>query len=275
MGMGNALSAVKSGQLPAYYNPASVSLQTERSVSLSYGILSLERYHNILFYSQPIDTNAGFSIGILNSGVTKIDGRDIDGFHTENYSTSENQFSFAFALRIKKLSFGINSKIYYYSLFEKLSSVNFGGDIGALYQFNDRITIGATVRDLLSKYKWDTSKLYDEQGNSTTEKFPLLKTLGISYLIPNNAGVISAEVQTSNQNTTIYRLGAEYNVVEQFTLRSGIDGWDSKDGKKLHPSFGFSTKFTAYSFIPSVHYAMVIEPYGVFTMHIISLSVAL
>ncbi len=275
MGMGNALSSVKIGEIPVYYNAAFASLQKERIVSLSYGMLTLDRHHNVLLYSQPLDTNAGFAIGVINSGVTKIDGRDNDGFHTENYSTSENQFSFAFALRIKKFSFGLNSKIYYYSLFEKLSAINFGADFGVLYQLSDRITIAATVKDLLSKYKWDTSGLYEELGNSTAEKFPLLKTLGISYLLPNNSGLFSAEIQSSNQRTTIARVGAEYNVVEQFTIRGGIDGWDVKEGKKLHPSFGFSTKFSSYMFEPSLHYAMVIEPYGVFTMHIISISATL
>lgn len=275
MGMGNAMTAVATGELSGYYNPAVAQRAKERGASLSYGILSLDRQLNAVFYSQPIDTNAGISFGILNSGVADIDGRDIDGFPTELYSTSENLFSLSFALKIRKISLGITTKLYYNSLFKDLSSTALGFDFGAVYPLTSNITIGAAVKDINSKYKWDTSILYDQLGNSTTEKFPQRHILGIAYALDDDLGLVSAEIESNDRVVTIARLGAEVNLIEQFTVRAGVDGWDLKDAKQAHPSFGFTLR-TGYSdYQPSLHYAFVVEPYGVFTIHVISLSVKL
>ena len=162
MAMGNALSAVKTGENSGYYNPASVALLTQQTVSLSYGILSLDRSLNTIFFSMPIDTNAGLAFGIINSGVSNIDGRDNDGYKTETYSTSENQFSLSFGLRIRKITIGLSTKIYYYSLFKELSSTNLGFDFGIIYPLTSQLTLAGTVKDANTKYRWETSKLYEQ-----------------------------------------------------------------------------------------------------------------
>ncbi|MBW7887270.1 MAG: hypothetical protein H3C35_02785 [Bacteroidetes bacterium] len=277
MGMGNALTAVSNGELPGYYNSASPSVITHSSGALSFGILSLDRSLNTIYYAQPIDTTAGLAVGIINSGVTNIDGRDADGYHTENYSVSENQFSFSFSKRFNKLSLGITSKIYYYKLFKNLSSTAVGIDIGALYRITPRLTAGIVVKDLMAKYKWDTSseELYGQNGNSTTERFPQLKIAGLSYLFGDHLGIISGEIEFSDNAVKILRSGIEIYLLDILTLRAGIDGWNMNDKTSAHPSFGFSILIPEISYKPAVHYAYVVEPYNVFAMHCISLSVSL
>ncbi|MEW5797415.1 MAG: hypothetical protein AB1728_00280 [Bacteroidota bacterium] len=275
MGMGNAMIAVLHGENSGYYNPASVKHLDGQYATLSYGALSLDRNLNALFYGQPIDTNAGVAVRILNTGVSDIDGRDIDGFHTETYSTSENQFSLSFALKIRKITLGLSTKIYYYSLFEDLSSTGLGFDVGVLYSLTSNIVIGAVVKDLNAKYRWDTSPLYDTEGNTTTEKFPIRKAIGISYTLENQSGVLSVEYENSNRATNILRVGAEYTVNEYVTLRSGLDGWDLEDTKQAHPSFGFTVRTEVNDWNPSFTYAYVVEPYNVFAMHILALSIKL
>jgi len=273
MGMGNAMSAVKTGENSGYYNPAAVALLEQRTASLSYGILAVDRSLNTLFYSMPLDTNAGLAFGIINSGVSNIDGRDNDGYRTELYSTSENQFSLSFALRIRKITIGVTSKVYYYSLFKELSSTNLGLDFGIIYPLTTNITLAGTLKDVLSKYKWDTSTLYDQLGNTIAEKFPSRKSIGLSYLLENNTGLFSAEVENSSVSTTIIRIGGEYTASETFTIRAGIDGWNIKHREQAHPTFGF-TLYTDYSdWKPSFNYAYIIEPYAVSSMHVISLSI--
>ena len=289
MGMGNAMSAVTSGENSGYYNPATVALLKQQTVSLSYGILTLDRNLNTLFYSMPIDTNAGIAFGIINSGVSNIDGRDGDGFKTETYSTSENQFSLSFALRIRAITIGLTTKLYYYSLFKELSTTTVGFDFGVMYPLTKNITIAGTFKDVNSKYRWDTAPLYNQLGNSTIDKFPTRKTIGLSYMLEDNLGLISAEIENrsieiknsslqSEDNTvssTSIRLGGEYTPIEMVTVRGGIDGWNLKQRDQAHPSFGFTLRTNYTDWKPSFNYAYIIEPYGVSSMHVISLSIKL
>jgi hypothetical protein len=274
MGMGNAMVAVRVGDVNGFYNPAVILFQQERTVSMSYGFLSLDRSHNALFYTQTIDSNAAVSLGVLNAGVSDIDGRDTDGFPTETYSTSENMFSLSFSLKIRKIVLGLNTKIYYYKLFKELSSSTMGIDLGLLYPLTDRLTIAAAYRDINSKYKWETSDLYGQFGNSTTENFPARKIAGISYAFPEHSGIVSVEFEQTIRSTSIVRIGAEYYPIENLTIRAGIDGWNLDDNRQAHPSVGFTVRPGVELWNPSLTYAYIVEPYHLFSIHVISLSVS-
>jgi hypothetical protein len=271
MGMGNAMTSVIKGDLSGYYNPALTAFQQDHAVGLSYGILSLDRSLNTFYYSQPLPPTAGVSFSVINAGVKNIDGRDADGFHTENYSTSENEFILSFALRpSRKFAFGISPKLYYYHLFDNVNSTAFGIDAGIIYRITEQLTFGASLRDAIAKYKWDTSKLYGQLGNATTEPFPVLRTFGLSY----DAGdvVLAADVQTTNQHETLLRGGAEWRIVEELTIRTGIDHWNTGDSKEAAPTFGFSLHHAIDGWDPMLTYAYGIEPYALSGIHTISLS---
>ena len=243
MGMGNALTAVIDGDVTSFYNPAVTPFLTDRVAAVSYGLLSLDRSLNTLSYSQSIKPTAGFSVGIINSGVSNIDGRDADGFQTGELFTSENQFSFSFANRMSKvISLGIALKIYYYRLYENISSTDLGVDAGGIARLSDNLTLGIAVQDIGSKYKWDTSNLYGDQGNSTIEPFPLLRKIGLSYAFDDNAGLISVDFENSNKNTNIIRMGGELPLSEFFTVRAGLDHWDVQDPAQAAPTFGFTVR---------------------------------
>jgi hypothetical protein len=272
-GMGNALTAVIDGDVTSFYNPAVTPFLTDRVAAVSYGLLSLDRSLNTLSYSQAIQPTAGFSVGIINSGVSNIDGRDADGFQTGALFTSENQFSFSFANRMSKvISLGIALKIYYYRLYENVSTTDLGIDAGGIARLSNNLTLGIVVQDIGSKYKWDTSDLYGDQGNSTVEPFPLLRKIGLSYAFNDNAGLISLDYENSNENTNIIRMGGELCLSEFFTVRAGLDHWDVQIPAQAAPTFGFTLRISSAKLMPVINYAYVIEPYGLFGMHILSLS---
>ena len=273
MGMGNAMTAVEDGDLSSFYNPAATPFLTSRVAAVSYGLLSLDRSLNTLSYSQAIKPSAGFSLGIINAGVRNIDGRDADGFQTEEYYTSENQFSFSFANRMSKyFSLGVALKIYYYRLFEKVSSTSLGIDVGTMIRLTNDLTLGAVVQDIGSKYKWDTSSIYGEQGASTIEPFPLLRKIGLSYAFEDHTALVSVELENTNVQTNIIRVGAEVALSDQFAVRGGLDHWDTQIPSQAAPTFGFTLRFSSADFVPILNYAYVIEPYGLFAMNVISLS---
>ncbi|MFZ4620376.1 MAG: hypothetical protein ACOYNS_07450 [Bacteroidota bacterium] len=275
MGMGNAMTAVRTGENSGFYNPAVVAQLKQQHASISYSALSLDRSLNSIFYSMPLDTNAGIAFGILNSGVSNIDGRDNDGFKTETYSVSENEFFLSFAMRVRKLTIGLTTKLYYFSLFNKLSSTTVGLDVGALLPLSDHLTVAATIKDLNAHYRWDTSELYGQYGNSTMNKFPTRQTIGLSYQFSELGGLLSAEFEKNNRQTSIVRIGGEITPIDMLTLRAGIDGWDLKTPDQAHPSFGFTLRTDYTDWKPSLNYAYILEPYGLFTIHVISLSVIL
>lgn len=275
IGMGNALTAVSSGDIVGYYNPALLSWSEYRQVSASFGILSLDRRLNFLSYSQPLRPSAGFSAGIINAGVSKIDGRDADGEPTGPLTTSENEVFMSFSNRFKGgFSVGLTIKLLYYHLYTDVSTTTVGIDIGLFFPITDAFCVGATARDVNSKYRWDTSELYGQQGTSKTWDFPRLYTLGASYRLPDSLALIAGDLEVSNKSTITGRFGVEVPLIPEVSVRAGLDRIDLKDkGNGVKPTFGFSVRKTIDEWTPAITYAFVVEPFSPSPTHIISLSV--
>jgi hypothetical protein len=270
--MGNAVTAVSSGDISGLYNPALSSFQNEHMLSLSYSFLSLDRSLNFISYTKNFklpnqsEGGAGITFAWINSGVGKIDGRDIDGFSIGELSTSENLFVFAPSIRVSdKIALGAGFRLYYSKLYEGVTSTTFGFDLGGLYKVNDNINLAVTVKDINSKYEWNTIDLYGSQnGTQTKEKFPRLYTLGISYRLPKEFGLVSAEYQTSNKRSNMFRVGAEINPVKDIKFRAGWDRLDYNAEDMLggsRPSAGVGYQKTFGSYIVGIDYSFALEPY--------------
>jgi hypothetical protein len=274
MGMGNAATAVTTGEVNSYYNPALLPFATDHNASATFGVLSLDRYLNFLNYTQPLAPRAGVSAGLINAGVRDIDGRDNDGIHTEDYSTSENQFYLSFANRIDdRVSLGVSIKLYYASLYEKLTSTTVGFDAGALITLTEELTLGVAVQDIGSKYKWDSKDLYGVDGKQTEDKFPMLRRVALAYRLPDSLGVVDVEFENSSEKTNFIRFGADYNISPNFALRAGLDRWDFSDNATgVKPSFGFTLRNSFNDWTPSLHYAFIIEGFSPHGIHMITLT---
>ena len=288
IGMGNSMSAVKEGNLVSYYNPALVVFQNGNSFQTSYSFLSLDRKLNFINFTRRFEFGkkemqdgtikprsiAGVSIGLINSGVTNIDGRDGQGNKIGNYSTSENQFFVAVANKFsEKFSLGISFKFYYYKLFENLSANGFGLDIGGLYSLNDVMAVSLTITDLNSKYSWDSGKIFGTNGTIGVDKFPLIKKVGFSYKFENEKLLTAIELENSNAKTNYLRFGAEYNPFENIFFRAGIDRLNLSNTKiPIRPSFGLSYFYVIKNYTFGFDYAFVVEPYSSSDQHIIGLN---
>jgi hypothetical protein len=273
--MGNAMSAVTTGELVSYYNPALLPWTNERQVSASYGILSLDRTLNFLNFTTALPRTAGVSLGMVNAGVSNIDGRDGDGRPTGPLKTSEDELFLGFGNRFPGgFALGLNIKLLYYHLYTDVTSTTVGIDAGALVPVGNHVTVSATVRDIGSKYKWDTSVLYGQQGKTSEDKFPLLYTLGGAYNLPDSLGLIAGEIELSNQKTAIGRFGVEVSLVPEIAVRGGIDRIDLKEkGNGIRPSLGFSVGKNLDGWTPTVNYAYVFEPFSPKGMHLVSVTV--
>ncbi len=276
MGMGNAMSAINTGAISSYYNPALSSFSEQRTGSATFGILSFDRYLNFISYTQALPPHAGLSIGIINAGVRNIDGRDNDGYHTEDYSTMENQFYLSFSNRVdERVSLGVTIKLYYSKLFDEVTTSTVGFDAGAFIKATDELNLGLVAQDLGSKYKWDTKSIYSQNGKTTEDKFPTLYRVAASYKIPTINAIVDAEFEHSSDKIDIIRIGAEYMMTENFYLRGGMDRWELSDNATgVKPSFGFTVKNSFNGWAPAVNYAYVVEGFAPHGMHIITLTVA-
>ena len=275
IGMGNAMTAVTTGDIVGYYNPALLSWSEYRHASASFGVLSLDRRLNFLSYSQPLEPNAGISAGIIKAGVSNIDGRDADGEPTGPLKTSENEIFLSFSNRFKGgFSLGITIKFLYYQLYTDVTSSTVGIDVGLLVPIGNAVTLGATARDLNSKYRWDTSTLYGQKGSSKTWDFPQLFTIGAAYKLPDSVGIIAVDLEVTDRKTIAARFGVEIPLIPEVSVRAGMDRIDLKEkGNGVKPSFGFSARTSIDSWTPAVTYAFVVEPFSPTPTHIISLSV--
>ena len=288
IGMGNAMSVVTEGNLVSYYNPALTVFQKDNSFQTSYTFLSLNRSLNFLNFTRRFDfystdslgnkvvrSSAGISLGVINSGVSQIDGRDGQGFQTGNLSTSENQFFIALANRFsKKFSLGMSFKFYYYKLYQQISSTGFGLDIGALYRVNDQWNVSFMLTDLNSKYTWDSTPIYQQSGTNTVDKFPLLKKIGVSYSNKDYGIIAAVEFESSNGGTNILRGGIEYNIYKGLYLRGGLDQFNlSNSDYPAKPSLGFSYFKEFGNITLGVDYAFVIEQNSPADENVIGLNI--
>jgi hypothetical protein len=289
IGMGNTVSSITEGELVSYYNPAITPFQDNNSFQAGYSFLSLDRSLNFLSYTRRFDfysskdtvaesrkprTTAGLSIGAINSGVGKIDGRDNNGLPTGELSTSENQFFIGLAARVsEKFSLGVSVKFYYYKLYEEISSTGLGFDIGALYRINENFNVALVIADINSKYKWDTSPIYEQEGIISEDKFPNLRKVGVSYR-NKDIGILGAiEFENSDAKSNILKAGVEYNIYDQFFIRGGIDQFNvSNTDWPVKPSLGFSFFQPFGNFVVGVDYAFQIEQYSSADRHILSVN---
>ncbi len=275
MAMGNAMTAVDQGEIAGYYNPALLPFTQRRTISASAGFLTLDRSLNFLSFSAPLPPFAGVSAGIINSGVSKIDGRNGDGTPTGMLKTAENAAFLGFALRFPAgFSAGVTIKLLYAHLYTDLTSTTVGVDAGVFVPINRYLRAAATVKDIGSKYKWDTSNLYGQDGKSSVDAFPRLYTAGVEFLVPDSLGIVTAEVEASNKSTLQLRLGAEYPVVPALTLRAGVDRIDLKEkGNGVRPAFGFMVQREMGNWTPALEYTYILEPFTTSGIHMVSVTV--
>jgi len=131
------------------------------------------------------------------------------------------------------------------------------------------------ITDLNSAYKWDTGPLYGTDGGMiSTNKFPVLKKIGVSYF-NKELGLLGAiEFESSNAETNIFRAGAEYNIYEGLYLRAGIDQFNLSTSDFLpKPAAGFSYSRKLDGFTVGVDYAFMVEQYSPQDRHVVGINV--
>lgn len=273
--MGNALASVTSGEISTYYNPSLIPFAEYKTINVTYSFLSLDRYLNFLSYGQAIKPSAGVALGLINAGVRNIEERDSDGNLLGNINTSENLLFLSFGNRIhKNVSLGITFKLFYHKLYTKISSTTVGFDFGILTNINENLAAALVIKDINSKYQWNTTEIYGKAGTTVSDHFPRLYILSFCYKLPRDLGLTSLEFEKSTANTNVLRIGTEITVHKNFALRAGLDRFIySNNYSGLKPTFGYSLNFDLENILTSLDYAYVIESFSPGNIHIITLTI--
>lgn len=246
--LGDSYTGAANGLESAYYNPAGLPFLEKKELFVSYRFLTLDRQFTVLGFGMPIQPkvdggndkplNGGVALAWIRAGVSNIDGRNTDGFQTDDLSNSENAFVFSFALKpAEKLSVGLVVKV----LWNRFPGIVDGGgtisangvgfDFGALYRPASWISVGLVAKDFNSKYRWNTEDLYGEDGSETTDSFPRLLRLGTGIRPPQLKNtLIVADLEHifdtklfNDRLDTRYHFGIEKTIAEVFALRGGLD----------------------------------------------------
>jgi hypothetical protein len=266
--MGDANTAMARGIEASYYNPAGLPFLENKQVLASYRFLSLDRQFTYVGFGMPIKPkvgpggekpiNGGFALSWLRAGVSDIDGRNSDGQHFDMLSNSENAFMFSFALNPSpKFAFGLGIKVVWNRFpnlgleDETISANGVGFDFGVMFFPVDWLTLGLAVKELKTKYKWNTSDLFEEEGSETIDNFPKIVRYGAAVKIPRWPGVTLAFDYEQLYRESLFKakiddrfhIGAEGEFMQVIVVRAGFDdGSITAGGGYEFPLFGKSSQ---------------------------------
>ncbi|MFQ5866357.1 MAG: hypothetical protein ACE5IW_14135 [bacterium] len=239
--MGDAYTALARGIEASYYNPAGLPFLESKELMTSFRFLSLDRQFTYVGFGVPIHpkvdksgsraVDGGFALSWIRAGVGDIDGRDSDGRHFADLSNSENAFVFSFALNpTGVLSLGLSVKVLWNRFpdiginGETVSATGVGFDFGALFTPSEWVTFGIAIKDINSKYTWNTDKIFGEDGSQSINKFPVIVRTGVAFKVPQIPNVTWAfEYEDSKELDSRIHLGAEGIYQEVIVLRGGFD----------------------------------------------------
>lgn len=229
-GMGDTYTAVAENAFAPYYNPAGLGFLKSKEIGASHGILSFDRTFNYLGFVSPLKPNAGFALGVLQSGFKESDARTATG-ETTGEKIQDVQYTafLGFAIRIDdKFSIGFTPKLIYSKVFD-VSASSVGLDFGAMYKPIDRFTLGLAIKEIGQslKYSRDASGFGEE---TTKDELPTVTKFGAAYDHPLSGTfkniLLVSDLEWNSAQSLKTHFGIEANILDKFFLRTGLDDGD-------------------------------------------------
>ena len=173
-GMGGAAIASTEDATTVFVNPGMIGMLYDGYFNASLARLGYDRNYYDIAFTYPLDSWGSLGLGWAQLSIDNIEGRDQDGYVTQNFSDLQSALMLSYSKSIGgNLSLGVTGKYLYHSL-AGYSAKGISFDIGSAIYIGDRITLGAVFRNLNSSLKWNTS-------SKLKETIPSRIALGISY----------------------------------------------------------------------------------------------
>ncbi len=232
-GLGDTFTAMADNAAAPYYNPAGLGFITSREISISYAAMSFDRQFNHVGFATPLKNQAGFALGVIQSGFEDYDARADNG-QTYGETITDNQWAvfLGFALRVNpKLTIGISPKFLYSKVYD-VSSSSFGVDLGVMYLPMKNLTIGVAVKELGQSFKY--TRPVGNFDETTEDQLPRTTRAGAAYRFPLEGslsyvlGAVDLEMVTDQPAK--WHVGLETDFKHKFQIRIGSDNGDPTAG---------------------------------------------
>lgn len=252
--MGNTGVAAPARAYSSFYNPALSGRMQEKVFSTSYNFLSQDRHIYFLGFSMKVPPGAGLSLGWLASGTGDLRSYNSIGEDTGEINQSAHAIYGSFARHFSdKLSVGITLKVLLEYINDGTDDFDYeangvGGDFGVFYQATNELSIGAVYKDIGSKLKANTEKIF-ERGGTTIDDFPRLFRIGAFYTTPLEWLNVAYDYEYSSKGQKDHHFGIEALHGRNLALRFGLNGSQFVAGT------GFD--FKLYKFISYLDYAFI------------------
>lgn len=177
-GMANAVVASTSNVNSGYWNPAGLVHLEDNQLSLMHAsyFANIANYDYAAF-AMPLDDQSAVALSVIRFGVDDIlnttqlidDQGNIDYNRIRLFSTADYgvTFSYARALPLDGLNFGVNAKVIRRIIGDFASSWGFGLDAGIQFEAGNDLKFGLMARDITTTFNaWsiDEDKFADIQG---------------------------------------------------------------------------------------------------------------
>ena len=141
--LSNSLIANYNSGFNAFGNPALLNEIKNKEYGISMFNMSLDRSIQTFSFSMPLPPTATLGLSLFRASTNDITGYDELGNPSgSSYSTSESFAMASFAMKINKLSAGVNLKLYRSELSDGVEADGIGFDIGVCFDVANTNKIG-------------------------------------------------------------------------------------------------------------------------------------
>ncbi len=253
--LGNSGVADVANGFAHYYNPAILPSLTNKSLTLSYSFMPLDRHRQYVGYNMRVKPAAGLSFGWIESGVNDIQGTNSIGEFTGEINHSLHGIYFSFGRRFsKRLNLGLTIKLVMEYMSDKnfdYSSSGVGFNFGGYYTLTEDLSIGAAVYDINTSFQANTEDIFT-YGGKTTDKFPVFFRIGTRYVTPMKWLRVQYDFETSQKGGYANHVGVEAVHGKNLALRAGFNGANFVAGAGMDFKLYKFVSYIDYAFTPSV-----------------------
>lgn len=241
LGLGRAYTAIANDASAPYWNPAGLGMVRNKEVMAMYSLLSMERRHHYLAIALPTRSFGAFGVSWINLDVGELEGRDWMGRITDSFSNAQNAYFLSWAIPLSEsIHVGCTAKYITHTL-ENFQSLGYGVDAGVFIQMTEFISIGAVVKDISTRVKWNTS-------GKKEERYPMTTRLGAAFRPVDLPITIGLDVERIANRKASLHGGVEFALISGLGLRVGFDSGLLSAGGFISMPLGGTHFQTDYSF---------------------------
>lgn len=210
--LGDAFVAVANGPTALYWNPAGLMQNRGWQFEASQRRFAAARNFSFAALAFPISTSSALGFGWIGFTADGIEARSGNTPQPDGYfSDSENALLVSASHRLTDwLAAGMTLKGVTQKLFTESAS-GFSASLGVQWFLHDRLTLGATMQDFYSSYRW---------SNGRGESFPQTGMVGVAWRMTSQSLITVDYHETAHERGRL-RAGLEFAGMASLPLRLG------------------------------------------------------